>query len=220
MRRPLLQRLGYVLTAAGLALLCVAGYRLWGSNLVAARSQAATVERLERGWAARDPGGDAVRASRVAPGTELAVVSIPRLHELGRPSVFPIVEGDAPAQLDLGAVGHHPGSALPGRRGNLVLAGHRNGHGEPFRYLDLLRAGDRVLLSPAAGNHVYVLDRLLARTEPSDVGVMDPVPAGMGVSDPGAYLTLITCTPQFSTRYRMIWWGHLVRSPSTPSPHA
>ncbi len=212
MKRPLLNRLGYLLTAAGLVLLCIASYRLWGTNLFASRSQAAAVQTLERRWTAQDRGTDAVPASRLAPGTAFAVISIPRLHVLGRPSVFPVVEGDGLAQLDRGAVGHHRDTAMPGRDGNLVLAGHRNGHGEPFRHLDELQVGDRILIASAAGRHTYVLDGELARAAPSDIGVMDPIPAKTGATRPGRYITLITCTPQFSTRYRMIWWGHLAEA--------
>jgi sortase A len=31
-----------------------------------------------------------------------------------------------------------------------------------------------------------------------------------GYSEPGYYITLTTCTPEFTSRYRMAVWGKLV----------
>jgi sortase A len=194
----------------GLVLGLVAANQLWWANMAAARNQTATVKRLIRGWTSQQRGtGPATQATAPELGGAFAIISIPRLHMLGLPDVFPVVEGVGRSQLDRGAVGHDPGTAMPGRAGNFVLAGHRNGHGEPFRHLDKLQAGDSILITTADNRYTYVLDRRLPRTTPSNVGVMAPIPAGMGAVGPGRYLTLITCTPQFSTRYRMVWWGHL-----------
>lgn len=62
--------------------------------------------------------------------------------------------------------------------------------------------------------YVYAVDRALTRTSPRDTGVIRPVPRSLitpsaGYSAPGYYLTLTTCTPEYSSRYRLIVWGKL-----------
>ncbi|MCU1345911.1 MAG: peptidase family protein [Acidimicrobiia bacterium] len=50
--------------------------------------------------------------------------------------------------------GHWPGSALPGQIGNMVIAGHRVTHDQPFRNIDKLVAGDEVRITLPAGQLV------------------------------------------------------------------
>ena len=56
--------------------------------------------------------------------------------------VVPIAEGiDKKRVLDNGMVGHYAEgrlkTAMPSdKRGNFAVAGHRNTHGEPFRYIN------------------------------------------------------------------------------------
>jgi sortase A len=52
------------------------------------------------------------------------------------------------------------------------------------------------------------------------VDTVAPVPGsafhpGYGYRVPGSYLTLTTCTPDFTSLYRMIAWGHLVGAAGT-----
>ncbi|MFF5768135.1 sortase domain-bontaining protein, partial [Streptomyces tanashiensis] len=51
---------------------------------------------------------------------------------------------------------------------------------------------------------------ILPQTSPSNVSVIDPVPKQSGFKAPGRYITLTTCTPEFTSTYRMIVWGKLV----------
>src|SRR5262245_266739 len=62
-----------------------------------------------------------------------------------------VVEGISGNALRAGA-GHYPTTALPGDQGNVAIAGHRTGFGEPFRHLDALRPGDKVVLETPIGN--------------------------------------------------------------------
>ncbi|MEU5975094.1 class E sortase [Streptomyces sp. NPDC047315] len=139
-----------------------------------------------------------------------AVIRIPRLGVTA-----PVAEGVAKrGVLDKGYVGQYPGTARPGQPGNLALAGHRNTHGEPFRYVNRLRPGDDVRIETRDAVYVYEVDKTLPRTSPGDVGVIRPVPRslvrpGVGYAEPGRYLTLTTCTPEFSSKYRLIVWGKL-----------
>ncbi|MEU9605271.1 class E sortase [Streptomyces sp. NPDC048057] len=139
-----------------------------------------------------------------------AVIRIPRLGVTA-----PVAEGVAKqGVLDKGYVGQYPGTARPGQPGNLALAGHRNTHGEPFRYVNRLRPGDDIRIETRDAVYVYAVDRTLPQTTPGDVGVIRPVPRSLvrpeaGYAQPGRYLTLTTCTPEFSSKYRLIVWGKL-----------
>ncbi|MFF8604431.1 class E sortase [Streptomyces sp. NPDC015346] len=141
-----------------------------------------------------------------------AVLRIPRIG-----LTAPIARGIAKRSvLDKGYVGHYPGTAAPGRAGNFALAGHRNTHGEPFRYINRLRAGDEITVRTRQGEYVYRVDQVLPQTAPRDIGVIKPVPRSLvkpsyGYSAPGSYLTLTTCTPEFSSAYRLIVWAKLLR---------
>ncbi len=140
-----------------------------------------------------------------------AVLTVPRLGLR-----VPVAEGVSKADvLNKGYVGHYPGTAQPGRAGNFALAGHRNTHGEPFRYLPRLRRGDAIEVEARTATYTYGVDRILPRTSPVDAAVVRPVPRslvrpGYGYDQPGYYITLTTCTPEFTSRYRLVVWGKLV----------
>ncbi|MFJ3978826.1 class E sortase [Streptomyces sp. NPDC090021] len=139
-----------------------------------------------------------------------AVLRIPRLG-----LVVPVAQGiDKRTVLDKGYVGQYPGTAGPGERGNFALAGHRNTHGEPFRYVNRLRAGDELIVDMRGRRYTYVVGKVLSETTERDTGVIAPVPRSVvkpeyGYAEPGAYITLTTCTPEYSSKYRLVVWGTL-----------
>ncbi|MEV7420479.1 class E sortase [Streptomyces sp. NPDC089919] len=139
-----------------------------------------------------------------------AVLRIPRLGV-----VAPVAEGISKRQvLDKGYVGHYAGTAQPGAPGNFALAGHRNTHGEPFRYINRLRTGDELIVDLRGRRYTYVVGRRLDQTLERDTGVIDPVPRSLvhpeaGYRSAGSYITLTTCTPEFTSRYRLVVWGTL-----------
>ncbi|MFF0479732.1 class E sortase [Streptomyces sp. NPDC004435] len=145
-------------------------------------------------------------------GATFAVLRIPRIG-----LTVPVAQGISKSKvLDRGYVGHYPGTAAPGRVGNVALAGHRNTHGEPFRYVNRLRKGDEIVLRTREGTYTYRVDQILPVTSPRDTGVIQPVPRSIvkpsyGYSKTGSYLTLTTCTPEFTSRYRLIVWATLRR---------
>ncbi|MFC1421506.1 class E sortase [Streptacidiphilus cavernicola] len=147
---------------------------------------------------------------------DLTAFAVLRIPSLG--IVFPVAEGvGKQTVLNHGYIGHYPGTAMPGQPGNFAVAGHRNTHGEPFRHLDRLRVGDTVLVETAGWIDNYRIDSILPQTSPSDVDTVAAVPhsalhpgGGYGYRVPGSYLTLTTCTPDFTSLYRMVAWGHLV----------
>jgi sortase A len=81
------------------------------------------------------------------------------------------------------AVGHIPGSAFPGERGNVALAGHRDTF---FRGLEGVAPDDRVRITTMDGSFDYVVESTEV-VPPSRTDVLDASPAAM--------LTLVTCYP-------------------------
>lgn len=157
----------------------------------------------------------APRRAVPAPDRAYAVLRIPRLG-----LAVPVAQGvDKRAVLDKGYAGHYPGTARPGERGNFALAGHRNTHGEPFRYINRLVAGDELLVDVRGTRYTYVVGKVLKQTTARDTGVIAPVPRSVvkpayGYTEPGAYITLTTCTPEYTSTYRLVVWGALTSSPS------
>lgn len=139
-----------------------------------------------------------------------AVIRIPRLG-----LTAPVAQGISKrGVLDKGYVGHYPRTAQPGRAGNFALAGHRNTHGEPFRHINRLRRGDRIDVETRDAVYTYTVDRTLGQTSARDSGVIAAVPRSnvkpyAGYSTAGSYVTLTTCTPEFTSRYRLVVWGKL-----------
>ncbi|MCX4666995.1 class E sortase [Streptomyces sp. NBC_01381] len=139
-----------------------------------------------------------------------AVLRIPRIGIR-----VPVAEGVSKSGvLNKGYVGHYGRTAQPGQGGNFALAGHRNTHGEPFRRIDRLRGGDELVVETKGAVYTYVVDKTLAQTSAGDSGVIAPVPRsrlkpGHGYSSPGYYITLTTCTPEYTSKYRLIVWGKL-----------
>jgi sortase A len=93
-----------------------------------------------------------------------------------------VTEGDDHRTLRR-AVGHIPGTALPGQKGNIALTGHRDTF---FRPLRNIRLNDMVTLTTLQGEYRY---RVLATqvVSPDNVSVLNP-----GRNE---ILTLVTCHP-------------------------
>ncbi len=81
------------------------------------------------------------------------------------------------------AVGHIPGTALPGNIGNVGLAGHRDTF---FRVLRKIRPDDMIELQTTAGTYRYMVKSTRIVT-PRDVSVLN--------ASGGETLTLVTCYP-------------------------
>lgn len=111
----------------------------------------------------------------------------------------PIVSGVTWEDLKKG-VGHLPGSAHPGQRGNLYLAAHNDIYGEIFRYLGELEVGDEYFVYGGEQKFRYVVKekRII---EPTEVEVMLPT------TEPVA--TLQTCYPYLVNTHRLVVVGEL-----------
>ncbi|MEU5069418.1 class E sortase [Streptomyces virginiae] len=227
----------------GVVVLLLVVHQVWWTNRQAAAAAQEEVRALERAWGdgpgsgpappesplpsreaqAPPPSPSASASSSFSPpeprpaaeppavrDRAYAVLRIPRLG-----LVVPVAQGiDKRAVLDKGYVGQYPGTAGPGAQGNFALAGHRNTHGEPFRYINRLRAGDELIVDMRGRRYTYVVGKTLGETTERDTGVIAPVPRsvvkpGYGYGEPGAYITLTTCTPEYSSKYRLVVWGTL-----------
>lgn len=165
----MLRCLEWLLLAVGLA-----GVGVWtGSKVIPTLWQAWETRQFD--LTKKNPG----RASAARPknGQLLGRLSIPRL---GLSSM--VREGDDETTLSL-AVGHIPGTALPGEAGNVGVAGHRD---TIFRALQGIRKDDVIQFETLSGAHAFQVDSTRI-VKPDDVAVLKPRDAPA--------LTLVTCYP-------------------------
>ncbi|MFI8069350.1 class E sortase [Streptomyces sp. NPDC086033] len=198
--------LGEVFITTGVLMLLFVSYQLWWTNVRAHAQADKEASSLQNDWASGKgaPG-------TFEPGQGFALLHIPKLDV-----VVPIAEGVSNKKvLDKGMVGHYSEGALKtampdAKTGNFALAGHRNTHGEPFRYINKLSQGDAIVVETQDKYYVYKMTSTLPVTAPSNTSVIDPVPKGSGFTTAGRYITLTTCTPEFTSKYRLIVWGKMV----------
>ncbi|MEU1274446.1 class E sortase [Streptomyces sp. NPDC005799] len=198
--------IGELFITTGVLMLLFVSYQLWWTNVRAHAQADKETSTLQNDWARgkRAPG-------EFEPGQGFAILHIPKLDV-----VVPIAEGVSNKKvLDKGMVGHYGEgklkTAMPSAKtGNFALAGHRNTHGEPFRYINKLKPGDEVVVETQDEYYVYKMTSTLPVTSPSNTSVIDPIPKGSGFTQPGRYITLTTCTPEFTSKYRLIVWGKMV----------
>ncbi|MEW2630263.1 class E sortase [Streptomyces sp. NPDC048389] len=145
-----------------------------------------------------------------APGEPFAVMYIPRF---GADWDWPVLQGTGTDVLKKG-LGHYASTGPLGAKGNFAVAGHRRTHGDPFKDFPRLRPGDAVVLTDGTTWFTYRIANKPYRTVPSDVGVIDPVPRPLkeeaaAFDEPGRYLTLTTCEPEWGSSHRLVVWAHL-----------
>ncbi|MFI6941531.1 class E sortase [Streptomyces sp. NPDC050418] len=197
--------LGEVFITIGVLMLLFVTYQLWWTNIRAEQQASAEADKIQENWA-----NGKGKPGAFEPGQGFALMHIPKLDV-----VVPIAEGiSKPKVLDRGMVGHYGEesikTAMPeDKQGNFAVAGHRNTHGEPFRYINKLNPGDAIIVETQDTYFVYKMASILPQTNPGNVAVLNPVPKGSGFTKPGRYITLTTCTPEFTSTYRMIVWGKL-----------
>ncbi|MFG2587777.1 class E sortase [Streptomyces sp. NPDC048438] len=197
---------GEVFITFGVLMLLFVTYQLWWTNVRADQIAGRETNKIQDDWAngERSPGV-------FEPGQGFAIMHIPKLDV-----VAPIAEGISKEKvLDRGMIGHYAEgklkTAMPSdEQGNFAVAGHRNTHGEPFRYINKLKQGDAIVVETQDAYYTYEMTNILPQTSPSNVSVIDEVPQGSGFTGPGRYITLTTCTPEFTSTYRMIVWGKMV----------
>ena len=120
-----------------------------------------------------------------------------------------VVEGISGNALRAGA-GHYPTTALPGDQGNVAIAGHRTGFGEPFRHLDKMRPGDLITLETPIGTYTYqVMEPFENHKNPWITNAKD---TSVILPTIEAVLTLTTCDPPHTSKNRLIVRAKLIKS--------
>ena len=170
-------------------------FALWLSGLSHARSQVG----LQRRFQSELNDLSAPVSGVITPGAPVAVLRIP---SIGVNEV--VVEGAHSAQLRAGP-GHVVGTALPGQPGNAVIAGRLLTYGGPFKHLNSLHPGDRIIVTTGQGRSTYRV-----------TGDVKPYGAEHG-SVFGDYgdnrLTLFTGDPPFRASRRLVATAKLVELP-------
>ena len=142
------------------------------------------------------------QAPPVRNGALIGRLAIPRLN------VRAVVrEGAGEDTLDV-ALGHIPGTALPGQPGNIGVAGHRD---TLFRGLRKIEKNDVIEFQTPAGRYNYIVESTEI-VKPQDVGVLKA----------GQYseITLVTCYPFYyvgAAPDRFIVKARLMAEPTVPA---
>jgi sortase A len=140
-------------------------------------------------------------AYRDVPITQIGTMTIPKINV-----VTPIFEGVWLTVVDHGP-GHWPNSAMPGRRGNSVFAGHRVTHTHPFLDMDLLAPGDKIIVDMPYGTFTYAITGITI-VQPEDFGIIFPTKTPT--------ITLFACNPKHSAAQRIVAKGKLIASKLKP----
>nr|BFD92402.1 class E sortase [Kitasatospora sp. Xyl93] len=208
---------GELCISLGVVMLLFVAYQLWWTNVQADAAADGARNQLEQQFDAvappvqpgqpGPPAPDPNKPEVFEPNKGFAIIHLPKLG-----LKFPIAEGTSKsAVLDKGLVGHYAGTGMPGdKAGNFALAAHRNTHGEPFRYINQLGKGDKIVVETATGYYTYEVTGSIPETSPNNVSVIKPVPNGAGYAGPGRYITLTTCTPEFTSKFRLIVFGKMI----------
>ena len=210
--RTAIRSVGEVFITLGLVLFLFCAYQLLYTDVVADDAMKSEVSDLHKLWA-EPPSARSAQPNAPGPftdnqgkaGAAFAILRIPRLGD----KAIPVLQGTTLDLLGRG-VGHYKDSALPGQIGNFAVAGHRKTHGEPFRHLDEMRAGDLILVETADTWYTYREDRDPFIVDPTDLGVVAPVPDHPGAEPSQKLITLTTCNPWWASTQRMIVTGELV----------
>jgi len=146
-------------------------------------------------------GGAAVITGEIASGS-IQVGNLLIIPKIG--VKIAIVEGKTESVLNKGAW-RLPETSTPKKGGNTAIAGHRWKYRPPsektFYLLDKLKTGDTFQIVWQGEEYNYKIISTFI-VEPTEVWVLNPTKKSI--------VTLITCTPLFSTAKRLIVKGELV----------
>ena len=131
-------------------------------------------------------------------GSEIiGTITIPSAQVLA----LPITRGVDKATLNTGIAGAYPWSG-PGLNGVFALAAHRVGAGGPFRNLDQVNIGDRLIVEANGKTFTYrVTSNIIV--EPEATSVLN------GPKD-DSRIVLITCTPLNTFKQRIVVTAQLI----------
>lgn len=158
-------------------------------------AQASDLEPVGEGLSAgelRDRAGD--YEQRLATGEAFGRIVLPTLDR-----EYVMVEGTDEASLRKGP-GRYPETRLPGQGGTTAVAGHRTTYLAPFRTINELEGGERVVLDLPYARLTYEVERQRI-VEPTQTEV---------VRDVGyERLVLTACHPLYSAEQRIVIFARL-----------
>lgn len=133
---------------------------------------------------------------RVPAGAALGNIEIPKIG-----ASFDVVQGTGVASLQAGP-GHYPTTALPGLGQTVAIAGHRTTYLAPFRRINELGPGDRIVLTMPYGRFTY-------RVQAKPLVVL---PTALWITRNVGYerLVLSSCHPLFSASHRIVIFARLI----------
>ncbi|WP_430591831.1 class E sortase [Humidisolicoccus flavus] len=213
---------GEIFMTAGILVFGFVGWQVTLADTVFGTQQAQSAASAASGYASSGVASEPLRtdappiSERPAEREQVAVMYIPALWgDEGRV----VGEGTSRFVLDSPSLGlaHYAESVMPGDIGNFAVAGHRNGLGGPFTNLNHLAIGDRIYVQVDDAWMVYEF-RNSEYVEPSEVGVVAPVPQLPEAAAGDRLLTLTTCNPEWSSVGRLISYAVFVGWSSTGQP--
>lgn len=198
---------GELLITAGLVLGLFVVYSLWWTNVLADRKADKEANKVRDNWAAAD---DSPGALDTKDG--IGFLHVPAMNN----GEVLVRKGTSPDVLNGGVAGYYTDpvkATLPTseKDGNFTLAAHRDGHGAKFHNIDKLQKGDSIVFETRDHWYVYKVYDTLTETSKYNVKVLSNIPKESGKKKAGKYITLTTCTPVYTSRYRYIVWGELER---------
>jgi sortase A len=136
-------------------------------------------------------------ARQVPTGAALGHIDIPKIG-----ANYTVVQGTDEISLEAGP-GHYPSTALPGLGQTVAIAGHRTTYLAPFRHIDALRPGDRIIVTMPYGRFAYSVQFTRIVT-----------PTAWWVTRSVGYdrLVLSACNPLYSAAQRIVVFARLVQT--------
>ena len=132
---------------------------------------------------------------RAREGSAVGRIWIPRIGVN-----FVVVKGTSSADLRSGP-GIFPETPFPGLAGTTAIAGHRTTYLAPFRHIDRLHAGNRILLRLPYARFTYTV---------TGKRVVAPTNVRAAIAEVGySRLVLSACTPLFSAAKRLLVFARL-----------
>ena len=138
----------------------------------------------------------AIERARAKIGGPIGRIELPTL---GRHYV--VVQGTDIGTLRKGP-GHYPSTVFPGEKGTVAIAGHRTTYLAPFRTIDQLKPGQRIILKMPYGRFTYAVEKTQI-VGPNAIWITRRVPGR-------PRLVLSACHPLYSASHRIVVFARLV----------
>ena len=131
---------------------------------------------------------------QVPTGDAIGHISIPKIG-----ASYDVVQGTDEASLEKGP-GHYPDTAFPGLGQTVGIAGHRTTYLAPFRHLDALKPGDRIVVKMPYAVFTYIVQYHQI-----------VLPTALWVTHNVGYerLVLSACNPLYSASQRIVVFARL-----------